>query len=178
MTRFLSTLPAWGATTRVKITWMPACNFYPRSPRGERPAIFLYSCYHWHISIHAPRVGSDHRPHNRRRRHSNFYPRSPRGERLLLRFRIQILKYFYPRSPRGERPTPAVVGSLTTPNFYPRSPRGERLDMVVCLVRFTTISIHAPRVGSDPIGYTDGCGLSEFLSTLPAWGATSTSSIA
>ena len=36
-----------------------ASNFYPRSPRGERPGGYLYSDREQLISIHAPREGSD-----------------------------------------------------------------------------------------------------------------------
>ena len=35
------------------------CNFYPRSPRGERPFLFGSLLGHKAISIHAPREGSD-----------------------------------------------------------------------------------------------------------------------
>ena len=56
---------------------------------------------------------------------------------------------FYPRSPRGER-HPAVVHTIDpAKNFYPRSPRGER-----------------------PAGDRRFQWAGEFLSTLPAWGAT------
>ena len=34
-------------------------NFYPRSPRGERPALFNRQSTLKPISIHAPREGSD-----------------------------------------------------------------------------------------------------------------------
>ena len=36
-------------------------NFYPRSPRGERPQLVRRSCDFRRISIHAPREGSDGR---------------------------------------------------------------------------------------------------------------------
>ena len=40
--KFLSTLPAWGATMLAVISIVAWPNFYPRSPRGERPAgVFL-----------------------------------------------------------------------------------------------------------------------------------------
>ena len=56
---FLSTLPARGATKRPLKSPRGNMNFYPRSPRGER----LWSTYRplliGHISIHAPREGSD-----------------------------------------------------------------------------------------------------------------------
>ena len=47
---------------RLLILYAIFCNkyFYPRSPRGERP-IAEFGLYRWDdISIHAPRVGSDH----------------------------------------------------------------------------------------------------------------------
>ena len=56
--------------------------------------------------------------------------------------------------------------------FNPRSPCGERLSTTVLLYEVDVISIHAPRVGSDPsrvVGSVDG-GI--FQSTLPVWGAT------
>ena len=56
---FLSTLPARGATQFVLTDQRPKQNFYPRSPRGERPA---------EIGEAAATL--------------DFYPRSPRGERL------------------------------------------------------------------------------------------------
>ena len=101
---FLSTLPAWGATSG-----------------------FFNSLKFTDISIHAPRVGSDQ-----------------------MQFPCQLLlTYFYPRSPRGERPDTA------------------RLNYEI-----VKISIHAPRVGSDASIAAAGCHLCGFLSTLPAWGAT------
>ena len=58
--KFLSTLPARGATWASILQLCPARYFYPRSPRGERPdALFVGDPAQY------------------------FYPRSPRGERLL-----------------------------------------------------------------------------------------------
>ena len=81
----------------------------------------------WNISIHAPREGSDNTGYTDGRNSMNFNPRSPRGERLglLLQAWGQLL-HFNPRSPRGERPLSA----------------GEKVIV-------STISIHAPREGSD-----------------------------
>ena len=36
-----------------------AIHFYPRSPRGERLAVYIIRQAYKDISIHAPRVGSD-----------------------------------------------------------------------------------------------------------------------
>ena len=123
------------------------------------------------ISIHAPREGSDGicgktvdsaskflstlpargatRPQPARERHqTHFYPRSPRGERLNpSQYPSGFTSYFYPRSPRGERRPPLRTRSAAA-YFYPRSPRGERLALVFHPLD-SSISIHAPREGSD-----------------------------
>ena len=58
---FQSTLPVWGATSTTLTTPSEAYNFNPRSPYGERrvsnPAAARLKKT---ISIHAPRMGSDH----------------------------------------------------------------------------------------------------------------------
>ena len=148
-TKFLSTLPARGAT---------------KQPRKKAETL--------HISIHAPREGSDPLPLSCKLCLFYFYPRSPRGERPFARKnRYSMVSYFYPRSPRGERPLAEQLASLaeqflsTLPargatgcclllwlrwkDFYPRSPRGER-RYAACNLTCTF----------------------KFLSTLPARGAT------
>ena len=107
---------------------MPAgLYFYPRPPRGGRPAAALNAAESLAflstpsarratpfdglypisrgISIHALREEGDQGLKvglcNRR----YFYPRPPRGGRLLPRSAPRFLgKYFYPRPPRGGRP--------------------------------------------------------------------------
>ena len=169
---FLSTLPARGATASQffgfdvnqisihapregsdsRLCRQPRRrqNFYPRSPRGERP-------------------GAIHEGVNE----AYFYPRSPRGERRHYSMDAQdTVPYISIHAPRegsdssGEvTETPVYVFLSTLPargathrflalnghssNFYPRSPRGER--QILPLLR----------------GQDGG-----FLSTLPARGAT------
>ena len=169
-------------------------NFYPRSPRGERPIIMT--------AAPTPRY---------------FYPRSPRGERLdVLQVVGGDLRFLSTLPARGAtflaQQHPHLVGFLSTlpargatrtstrpgcstprflstlpargatprklglrrpgRHFYPRSPRGERLLVVIRGAHIQAISIHAPREGSD----LDGLGQvpfdAVFLSTLPARGAT------
>ena len=125
---FLSTLPARGATLHPLQGGQRGEYFYPRSPRGERPLPFNLRLIERSISIHAPREGSDVGTGGPDVRPQNFYPRSPRGERRaaatpLPRFMID----FYPRSPRGERPATFCARCWNCLDFYPRSPRGERL---------------------------------------------------
>ena len=81
-----------------------------------------------------------------------FNPRSPDGERLfqISKNRSQAA-YFNPRSPDGER-----LGYLCRVfchfDFNPRSPDGERLASSSGMKPTLSISIHAPRMGSDLSG--------------------------
>ena len=194
--KFLSTLPARGATRIAPSAWRGPMNFYPRSPRGERRT--------------AAWPG--------RRSEQNFYPRSPRGERpghmyygtiglLFLstlpargatcirnqrrlvprgflstlpargatgwpRAILTMVQHFYPRSPRGERRAAGPWQSPTNLHFYPRSPRGER--RTAPSYRYSAHTYFYPR---SPRGERPGrCSSSYvsviFLSTLPARGAT------
>ena len=169
---FLSTLPARGATGNDWVQWASQSDFYPRSPRGERP--FGPGLCHYHYKNFYPRSprGERHKRHLLQLLPCNFYPRSPRGERprLLQHYNHQP-RHFYPRSPRGERPSGrAFVIIITRISIH--APR-EGSDHVYRLLEvFISISIHAPREGSDSITSsvrTDSYG---FLSTLPARGAT------
>ena len=63
------------------------CDFYPRSPCGERPLVALA------VAIL-----------------KYFYPRSPCGERRWFGYINSEAKYFYPRSPCGERPVLRAQG--------------------------------------------------------------------
>ena len=102
------------------------------------------------ISIHAPRMGSDSATRLGSTSRQNFNPRSPDGERRA--------------PPRSPVPSPG--------HFNPRSPDGERLCGDVSGVPVFSISIHAPRMGSDPVKSRSQQNLEAFQSTLPGWGAT------
>ena len=103
---------------------------------------------------------------------------------------------FNPRSPHGERRAFTFMMGNHKGNFNPRSPHGERRGLQREGGRADSISIHAPRTGSDGFEValiTEGYGISihaprtgsdaltaqrieakdEFQSTLPARGATS-----
>ncbi len=122
--QFLSTLPARGATHRPRQVRPLGCDFYPRSPRGER----LAAC-----GLDAERADQD------------FYPRSPRGERLyVFGYLLDFFAFLSTLPARGATPfapsictvlfaflsTLPVRGAtiadklLTLPvvDFYPRSP--------------------------------------------------------
>ena len=55
---FQSTLPARGATAKLRFSQFAQSNFNPRSPHGERLLPPLPQRIYY-ISIHAPRTGSD-----------------------------------------------------------------------------------------------------------------------
>ena len=100
-----------------------------------------------------------------------FNPRSPCGERRVMPLGCDYFCYFNPRSPCGERPKP-TGRRWPHSNFNPRSPCGERHWPAMPGLRDISISIHAPRAGSDMGVPTGVANLSVFQSTLPVRGAT------
>ena len=79
---FQSMLPVRGAT--VEVSFSPACFASFQSMLPVRGATLARYARPWrvHISIHAPRAGSDSSPSTFSRRYDNFNPCSPCGERL------------------------------------------------------------------------------------------------
>ena len=124
-------------------------DFYPRSPRGERPvtsracagcgAISIHApregsdalrfgalfC-HKAISIHAPREGSDEHLPVEIKQKFDFYPRSPRGERRVFWFQDAGFRAFLSTLPARGATKNSTRGKQPHYYFYPRSPRGER----------------------------------------------------
>ena len=103
------------------------------------------------ISIHAPRVGGDITDVSLCRRPDNFNPRPPCGGRPCPARR---------RKRRWEfQSTPPVWGATLLAegqedilrHFNPRPPCGGRRDVPVEASVQIVISIHAPRVGGDPV---------------------------
>ena len=102
--KFLSTLPARGATFWISVRSLKAWPFLSTLPARGATDGLLAEGDRGHISIHAPREGSDPvQPLGTEVQH-DFYPRSPRGERPSFRYSPCCIHHFYPRSPRGERP--------------------------------------------------------------------------
>ena len=145
---FQSTLPVGGATGRL-----------PPPPPPEE------------ISIHAPRGGSDLAVTGWKVSPGNFNPRSPWGERQEKPEHQKGHLYFNPRSPWGERRAYRYKHHNAS-RFQSTLPVGgatiARDLCVVCL----GISIHAPRGGSDYVGFALGGVITIFQSTLPVGGAT------
>ena len=147
--RFLSTLPARGAT-------------------ASSPSFSNYI----YISIHAPREGSDATSDKAAQAAAEFLSTLPaRGATVQTGF-CQHHDYISIHAPR-EGSDARVRSMFSTPSyFYPRSPRGERPAGRCPYLKAVPISIHAPREGSDSSSRVIvPCSLS-FLSTLPARGAT------
>ena len=170
-TDFYPRSPRGERQASVLILTEPVMDFYPRSPRGERQREKMIGLIINAFLSTLPARGATHGPGAAPHHHQHFYPRSPRGERPSFQWlwvptptflstlpargatalggRAAVHpQHFYPRSPRGERPpTHAVL--FAKRNFYPRSPRGERRSCRVFKDKGYSISIHAPREGSD-----------------------------
>ena len=147
-TGFQSTLPVWGATNSFKLAFA-ACRISIHAPRvGSDTRVTLPSLMLsrfqstlpvWGatqqgqkqrglsgISIHAPRVGSDREVIMIMSKRSNFNPRSPCGERPGSRkSKFKRLKFQSTLPVWGA----TLIAESNTQNI--------------------SISIHAPRVGSD-----------------------------
>ena len=171
--RFQSTLPAWGATARTMQRRTTKSKFQSTLPAwGATPSRRQRRKGVKRISIHAPRVGSDGGTGGTGGTGgiSIHAPRVGSDCALLLLYTCSL--DFNPRSPRGERRQDIVYAAKRRKDFNPRSPRGERQGTFRAVLRVSSISIHAPRVGSDAMHIPSHTDTSIFQSTLPAWGAT------
>ena len=105
------------------------CNFYPRSPCGERRVSRPIPSGIGRISIHALLAESD----SKLSATSKFTAISIHAllaeSDLLVPHRKRRSRYFYPRSPCGERHFLGPQRCAAFPDFYPRSPCGERRRM-------------------------------------------------
>ena len=147
--RFQSTLPARGATCSTPQLACLRNHFNPRSPHGER--------------LHVSEIEEIY---------GNFNPRSPHGERPVM-VAIQMLcglfqstlpargatgfdrrakrtgKAFQSTLPARGATMVAVLCRDEFAHFNPRSPHGERRYDLSDSTLLSSISIHAPRTGSD-----------------------------
>ncbi len=102
-------------------------NFYPRPPRGGRPADTIQLFDKLLISTHALREEGDIHKQGLEAIERRFLPTpsarrathcGPDGPREGVNF--------YPRPPRGGRQTAICISGTPAINFYPRPPRGGR----------------------------------------------------
>ena len=148
------------------------CNFYPRSPCGERLNDAINGCNPDIISIHALLAESDGcrfvfltltvrflstlslRRATRTLRQlqpalRHFYPRSPCGERRWLRCWQLAARDISIHALLAESDYDGLIASANFCNFYPRSPCGERQALGLLGWLRVLISIHALLAESD-----------------------------
>ena len=126
--KFLSTLSLRRATT-CYCSGSLICNFYPRSPCGERRVPHRSREDTQNISIHALLAESDRGAGaDRGGPVPHFYPRSPCGERHLCPGAACSNKLISIHALLAESDAPVGIADGTIQSdFYPRSPCGERL---------------------------------------------------
>ena len=141
--------PRTGSDRGTVYSVSPSCDFNPRSPHGERPALYRLLRDNKIFQSTLPARGATRpRPDYRLWREADFNPRSPHGERpckesataesirisihaprtgsdASVRRKNSAQQNFNPRSPHGER-LRAFPSVLHPDNFNPRSPHGER----------------------------------------------------
>ena len=140
--------PAVGGATRRGGPFSCPTGIQSTPPVGGATTRRPYLPYRYNISIHAPRVGSDYQIFTSQRRRRHFNPRSPCGERRRAAGTAWSNPYFNPRSPCGERQSevgyvPLIGGFQSTLPVWGAT--GSRPSCG----KTGSISIHAPRVGSD-----------------------------
>ena len=145
--RFQSTLPVWGATYVLKRTGSSA-EFQSTLPVWGATGWTSTTTQSQEISIHAPRVGSDLAPAcpSGCARISIHAPRV--GSDPSLPCKPSFPRYFNPRSPCGERRKPSVIHPAKK-RFQSTLPVWGATIMDKSVPDSFSISIHAPRVGSD-----------------------------
>ena len=195
-TQFQSTLPVWGATPSTAREGIGAWDFNPRSPCGERLGLEMPEYILLRISIHAPRVGSDVKTRYNALQNRYISIHAPRvGSDTGIVHRNAALTVISIHAPRvgsdacilalrsgvilfqSTLPVWGATGGMSSSqrcplNFNPRSPCGERPGQIEASFTSISISIHAPRVGSDGQPCRRCFGNGGFQSTLPVWGAT------
>ena len=146
---FQSTLPGWGATRSLSRSSCRTLHFNPRSPDGERPIRGTVCLSTAGFQSTLPGWGA-----------TPIYDENHRAEL----FQSTLPGW-------GATGCPACIGVCLY--FNPRSPDGERLSKSFAPPNVSRISIHAPRMGSDPL-HIDIIAFDArlFQSTLPGWGAT------
>ena len=146
---FQSTLPARGAT--IKSSWVfPMTVISIHAPREGSDGLSGIIRDSSLISIHAPREGSDISGEKKRMRYliSIHAPREGSDD-------LACGGDFSDFAFQSTLPARGATGVLPPPvklelYFNPRSPRGERRSGFDFVSLHMSISIHAPREGSDP----------------------------
>ena len=218
---FQSTLPARGATNGISRYSMPLlisihaprtgsdgtdaasvaqdCHFNPRSPHGERRALFVQKGGVGHFnprSPHGERLGG---PPAQPHQDGQFQSTLPARGATVVKVRVRLIEpfqstlpargatiparrvsrgstHFNPRSPHGERQKKHIL-DMGISNFNPRSPHGERHPPDESWERTQSFQSTLPARGATFSFVNSGYLAVRFQSTLPARGATRLGSI-
>ena len=129
---------------------MSSADFYPRPPRGGRPAP-PFTCLPVLTSfLSTPSARRATVPcHDRASRRRNFYPRPPRGGRLAISVVIAAINAISIHALREEGDDAETAKTIDSLNFYPRPPRGGRRMRSLYKFSGLPISIHALREEGD-----------------------------
>ena len=151
---------------------LQALNFNPRSPWGERQTMAPYVAFNVAISIHAPRGGSDNIIKEKPDTWKIFQSTLPVGGATIMPILFRRPMEFQSTLPVGgaTRSGRKHSGSLTISIHAPRGGSDYLLAFTLC--DLSVISIHAPRGGSDPRSMIWRTKAPGFQSTLPVGGAT------
>ncbi len=114
---FQSTLPARGATRQQSQPAASGQQFQSTLPARGATRLAVPEKRPQHISIHAPRTGSDCCLCRLLPCWQDFNPRSPHGERHCSRGRFPPQGNFNPRSPHGERLRKVTILSIRIIGF-------------------------------------------------------------
>ena len=159
--------PRTGSDFRRSVKGFPPKYFNPRSPHGERRRQEPLGTVCPEISIHAPSTGSDRwdRPKTSGKGISIHAPRTGSDERIYQH--LTFTHGFQSTLPARGATSSTFADLLGSAHFNPRSPHGERRAGESRLRRADSISIHAPRTGSDRESPAHGAGLHYFNPRSP-----------
>ena len=181
--------PRTGSDLSRNAFWICAKNFNPRSPHGERQTGSENHLRDTTFQSTLPARGATGANVGNMRTSKKFQSTLPaRGATASCSAESCLPRYFNPRSPHGERLTGSRYFSFSA-YFNPRSPHGERLrseNNVNIRVLFQStlpargattdfsymgiadsISIHAPRTGSDAGANAGALGTGDFNPRSP-----------
>ena len=142
--------PRGGATWRSLSCWLCVLTFQSTPPAWGATSCRLQSSHCRDVSIHAPRVGGDQH-HGHVSRDDRVSIHAPRvGGDLTYAYRSQPGTKFQ-STPPAWGATCAGLHQGTCLCFNPRPPRGGRHFLPPVPTPSRLVSIHAPRVGGDPL---------------------------
>ena len=155
--KFQSTLPVWGATSReMTVNGVNAISIHaPRVGSDEDSAVILFCGAIFQSTL--PVWGATRGRYRRAGAGRNFNPRSPCGERLTCASNKKIPTPFQSTLPVWGATHP-YAGQACRGVFQSTLPVWGATLQILRISSAGTISIHAPRVGSDVIMFKKRSG--------------------